>query len=195
MKQGPFAQAGCVVPAVNAPTTPSDCRPATPPLPVHGYRRSIASRPPQARSRDGSPQFRSQPCDRSDPPTPGSSWAPAPGPKVPSVAFTLFRRARLSLVPPSPGGVPVGAAGFTSCYGPATRHLSQMRGLTPRFDRKDLSLRRGPRYQGPWRLPGPNSHRLADLSFTLGLNLSHHLPFLSESPRATWAHLNEYPHR
>jgi len=26
---------------------------------------------------------------------------------------------------------------------------------------RDLARRRGPRYRGPWRLPGPDSHRLA----------------------------------
>src|SRR4029453_5558249 len=29
---------------------------------------------------------------------------------------------------------------------------------------RDLARRRGPRYRGPWRLPGPDSHRLAAVS-------------------------------
>src|SRR6266508_6041418 len=37
-----------------------------------------------------------------------------------------------------------------------------------RFDGRDLSCRREPRYRGPWRLPGPDSHRLAALSLSLG---------------------------
>src|SRR4029453_9313569 len=34
--------------------------------------------------------------------------------------------------------------------------------------RRDLARRRGPRYRGPWRLPGPDSHRLAAVSLSLG---------------------------
>jgi hypothetical protein len=34
--------------------------------------------------------------------------------------------------------------------------------------RRDLAQRREPRYQGPWRLPGPDSHRLAALSLSPG---------------------------
>jgi hypothetical protein len=34
--------------------------------------------------------------------------------------------------------------------------------------RRDLTRRREPRYRGPWRLPGPDSHRLAALSLSLG---------------------------
>jgi hypothetical protein len=33
---------------------------------------------------------------------------------------------------------------------------------------RDLARRRGPRYRGPWRLPGPDSHRLAAVSLALG---------------------------
>src|SRR6266511_3567375 len=43
-----------------------------------------------------------------------------------------------------------------------------------RFDGRDLSCRREPRYRGPWRLPGPDSHRLAAVSLSLGLRLVHH---------------------
>jgi len=56
------------------------------------------------------------------------------------------------------------AAGFTSCCGlvscPAplrTRPLDHARGL---------------HYRGPWRLPGPDLHRLAVLSFSLGYVMS-----------------------
>lgn len=42
--------------------------------------------------------------------------------------------------------------------------------------------RRGPRYQGPWHLPGPDFQRLADLSFSLGLYLSHHLTSTLQAP-------------
>ena len=33
---------------------------------------------------------------------------------------------------------------------------------------RDLARGRGPRYRGPWRLPGPDSHRLAAVSLSLG---------------------------
>jgi hypothetical protein len=42
----------------------------------------------------------------------------------------------------------------------------QLRCAPPR--RRDLARRRGPRYRGPWRLPGPDSHRLAAVSLSLG---------------------------
>src|SRR5215218_4571548 len=42
----------------------------------------------------------------------------------------------------------------------------QSRRAPPR--RRDLARRRGPRYRGPWRLPGPDSHRLAAVSLSLG---------------------------
>src|SRR6266542_3254321 len=42
----------------------------------------------------------------------------------------------------------------------------QSRCAPPR--RRDLARRRGPRYRGPWRLPGPDSHRLAAVSLSLG---------------------------
>ena len=48
------------------------------------------------------------------------------------------------------------------------------RGVTSRFDRQVLTRRRGPRYRGPWRLPGPDFHRLADTE--LVARLHHHHP-------------------
>src|SRR6266498_412718 len=47
--------------------------------------------------------------------------------------------------------------------------------LSLRFDGQDLSRRREPRYRGPWRLPGPDLHRLAAVSLSLGVRLVHHL--------------------
>jgi hypothetical protein len=44
--------------------------------------------------------------------------------------------------------------------------------------REDLSSRRGVNYRGPWRLLGPDLHRLANASLSLGL-LDHHLLFTS----------------
>src|SRR5918993_5704006 len=42
----------------------------------------------------------------------------------------------------------------------------QLRCAPPR--RRDLARRRRPRYRGPWRLPGPDSHRPAAVSLSLG---------------------------
>ncbi len=43
-----------------------------------------------------------------------------------------------------------------------------LRGVVAPLRRRDLARRREPRYRGPWRLPGPDSHRLAVLSLSLG---------------------------
>ena len=43
------------------------------------------------------------------------------------------------------------------------------RGVVAPLRRRPLDRRREPRYQGPWRLPGPDSHRLAALNLSLGL--------------------------
>ena len=51
------------------------------------------------------------------------------------------------------------AAGFTSCCGLVTCSAPLR---TPPLDDA-----RGPHYRGPWRLPGPDSHRLAALSLSL----------------------------
>ena len=47
--------------------------------------------------------------------------------------------------------------------------------------RQPLNQRREPRYQGPWHLPGPDSHRPADNSFTLGHHNIRNLPSIETS--------------
>src|SRR6202030_4067784 len=42
------------------------------------------------------------------------------------------------------------------------------RGVVAPLRRRPLDRRREPRYQGPWLLPGRDSHPLAALRFTLG---------------------------
>src|SRR4029450_8806598 len=56
-----------------------------------------ASRTPQARGHRGPLQFPRHPSDRSTPPTPEGSLAPAPGSQVPSMAFAIGIQARLPL--------------------------------------------------------------------------------------------------
>ncbi len=46
--------------------------------------------------------------------------------------------------------------------------LAPIRDVVAPLRRRDLARRREPRYQGPWRLPGPDSHRLAAMSLSLG---------------------------
>ena len=98
MKQGCFAAPSCVVSVVLATTTPSDSLPARCDFPLG---RLYASSPPgpQSRGRVGSPQFLRQPSDRSTLSAPRGSWAPAPGSKVPSMAFARPQRARLPFAP------------------------------------------------------------------------------------------------
>jgi hypothetical protein len=75
------------------------------------------------------------------------------------MAFTLEEQARL-LLDPRMWVRRNDAAGFTSCCGLVSRSVPLR---TPPLDDA-----RGPHYRGPWRLPGPDSHRLAALSFSLG---------------------------
>jgi hypothetical protein len=111
------------------------------------------------RRRDGSLQFQGHPSDHSTPPAPGGSLAPAPSSLVPSMAFAHWGWARLLLVRAGTDRRD-DAAGFTSCCGLVscsaplrTRSLDHARELC---------------YRGPWRLPGPDSHRLAALSLWIG---------------------------
>jgi hypothetical protein len=41
-------------------------------------------------------------------------------------------------------------------------------GVVAPLRRRDFAQRREPRYQGPWRLPGPDFHRLAALNLSPG---------------------------
>jgi hypothetical protein len=59
------------------------------------------------------------------------------------------------------------AAGFASCCGPVGCPPRTGGGLPPPRHR-DLARRRECCYRGPWRLPGPDSHRLAAVSLSLG---------------------------
>jgi hypothetical protein len=62
--------------------------------------------------------------------------------------------------PRSRGGFSDDAAGFASCCGPV--------GCSTPLRTRLLGHARGLRYRGPWRLPGPDSHRLAAVSLSLG---------------------------
>jgi hypothetical protein len=100
MKQGSFPPAGLCCPEPSAgTTTPSDSLAAARHFPVvAGYRRALLPEP-AARGRGGPLQFPRHPSDRSTPPTPEGSLAPAPGSQVPSMAFASGIQARLPLGP------------------------------------------------------------------------------------------------
>ena len=49
-----------------------------------------------------------------------------------------------------------------------TGQLHTPKGVVAPLRRRPLDRRREPRYRGPWRLPGPDSHRLAALNLTPG---------------------------
>ena len=121
---------------------------------------------PQARDRGGSLQFPGQPSDRSTPHTPGSSWAPAPGSLVPSVAFAVKVPARLPLGPLPRVSLTAPQASLHAADRPVATPLYG--GVVAPLRLRDLARRREPRYRGPWRVPGPDSHRLAVLSLSLG---------------------------
>ena len=82
-----------------------------------------------------------------------------------SIAVAIVMSAAVSV-----GGICMSAAGLVrmasgirvvaSRCGPASRSAP--------LRRRPLDRRRGLRYQGPWRLPGPDFHRLAVVSLSLG---------------------------
>ncbi len=137
-----------------------------------------ASRSPQDRGRVGPLQFPTQPSDRSTPPTPTSSSAPAPRSRC--LPWPSPCSYGLGSLYPRSHGQNDDVAGFASCCGPADCS-TPLRG-------RPLDRHRGLRYRGPWRLLGPDSHRLADVSLSLDhLMSSGHFSFRSRRP-SFWTH-------
>jgi hypothetical protein len=78
------------------------------------------------------------------------------------------------------------AAGFASCCGPVGCPPRTGGGLPPPRHR-DLARRRECCYRGPWRLPGPDSPRLAAVSLSLGYPVA---PSLRSHRRPSyWTHI------
>ena len=75
-------------------------------------------------------------------------------------------RARHPLGPLTRVSVTTPQASLHAADRPLARPLTGT--LLLRFDGGVLTRRREPRYRGPWRLPGPDSHRLATVSLSLG---------------------------
>ena len=71
------------------------------------------------------------------------------------------------------------AAGFTSCCGLVS--------CSAPLRTRPLDHARGLYYRGPWRLPGPDSHRLAALSLSIGYVTTTSTSLLSWRP-ISWTH-------
>jgi hypothetical protein len=93
------------------------------------------------------------------------------------MAFAKSTQARHPLAPPKAGSLH-DAADFASCCGPASCSTP----LRPR----PLGRTRGFHYRGPWRLPGPDSHRLADESLRSDAMIT---PLCSWRP-SCWTHVD-----
>jgi len=75
------------------------------------------------------------------------------------MAFAQIPRARLSLSPAFAGHM-------TTLQ--ASLHDADRQIAPPRFGPRHFGRPRGLHYRGPWRLPGPDLHRLVVVSFSLG---------------------------
>jgi hypothetical protein len=84
---------------------------------------------------------------------------------MPSVAFALPKQARLLLVPLARTGTTTLQASLNVAdWSVATPTMGCRRSASTSASRPPS----GASYQGPWRLPRPDLHRLAALSFSLG---------------------------
>jgi hypothetical protein len=120
MKQGPFAPGRLCCPPPHSYYDPLRLLSAGCHFPGSPVIDSTASQPPQGRGRGGPLQFPRQPSNRSTPPAPGGSLAPAPGPID---AVHGLRPRETGSAPPCPAhraGVPNDAADFASCCGPVS---------------------------------------------------------------------------
>jgi hypothetical protein len=169
MKQGPFALAGLCCPGRHryyGPLgLPLGCRP------LHG---AAAYRPALLPSPAGTGPRRVSPVPR-------TTFWPFHAPyaerflrtrsRLPG-AFHGLRPVRAGSAPPwPPQAVNIDdAADFASCCGPA-RRSTPLR-TPPLGDARGLS------FQGPWHLPGPDLHRLAALSLSIGFALTISAPDL-----------------
>ena len=167
MKYGPFAPGGLCCPAAQhyyGPLRlPLDRPNHFPGSPVIGRHRFPSPR--RRRSRDGSPEFPGRPSARSTPITPEGPSAPASGSQAPSMAFTVVQPARHPLFPPAGGTFDDAYSGFTRVADRTVAHAL--------LRTRPLDHARGHHYQGPRRLPGPDSHRQAALNLSLLRHVDH----------------------
>ena len=160
MKRGPFPMR----PAFPTPEyydplrLPLDRPPHFPGSPVIGGA-SLPADPAGWRGRDGSPEFPGRPSARSTPNTPEGSSAPAPGQeRFPWPSPNTHRLGTLFLRPKT--------AVSNDAYSGFTRVADRAVDPAP-LRTQPLDHARGLHYQGPRRLPGPDSHRQAALNLSL----------------------------
>jgi hypothetical protein len=167
MKQGPFPSAGlcCPVPS-GGTTTPSDSLVAACHFPaLTGYRQALLPEPRRLGATEGLSSSHDnlptvpRPLRRRVP------WHPLQAPRC--RPWPSPSEYRLGSLLAACAVILNDAAGFASCCGPVGCPPRTGGGLPPPRHR-DLARRRECCYRGPWRLPGPDSHRLAAVSLSLG---------------------------
>src|SRR5215216_7805419 len=101
------------------------------------------------------------------------------------MAFATGIQARLPLGPLARGFLTTLQASLHAADRPVARPVS--RGGLPPPRPRALARRRECCYRGPWRLPGPDSHRLAAVSLSLGYVVA---PSLRSHRRPScWTHI------
>src|SRR5215211_3764827 len=167
MKQGPFPPAGLCCPRPSSgTTTPSDSLVAACHFPtLAGYRQALLPEPRRLGATEGLSSSHDnlptvpRPLRRRVP------WHPLQAPRC--RPWPSPSEYRLGSLLAACAVILNDAAGFASCCGPVGCPPRTGGGLPPPRHR-DLARRRECCYRGPWRLPGPDSHRLAAVSLSLG---------------------------
>ena len=162
-KQRPFPHRRLCCPSGSTGTTAaSDALLASHPLPDHGYRAPCSGETPQSPGQRGPPQFPPPPSERSASSTPGSSS------RLRVQALHRFHGLR----PEGRGSAlpyPALAGTFTArqtSRDATDRSVAPPDGLsTLHFDAGRFPPTPAACYRAPWRLPGPDFHRLATTSF------------------------------
>jgi hypothetical protein len=170
MKQGPFAPSGLCCPADRHYYDPLRLPLDNPPFPGSaGYRKATLPGPQYPGSRRLSP-------------VPRTTFRPFHVPYAgrffddrsrSEIAFHGLRQTSTGSAPPWPArgrGLNDDAAGFTSCCGLVG--CTPPEGACHSTSTPPFRATPGVSYRGPWRLPGPDSHRLAALNLTPGYTFS-----------------------
>lgn len=166
MKQGPFSPSGLCRPADRHYYDPLRLPLGNPPFPGSaGYRQATLP----------GPQY---PGPRRLSPVPRTTFRPFHAPYAgkffddrsrSEIVFRGLRQTSTGSAPPWPArgrGLNHDAAGFTSCCGLVG--CTPPRGACHSTSTSPFRATPGVSYRGPWRLPGPDFHRLAILSLSSG---------------------------
>jgi hypothetical protein len=167
MKQGPFPPAGLCCPAPSGgTTTPSDSLVTACHFPVvAGYRQALLPEPRRLGATEGLSSSHDNLPTVPRPRRRRVPWHPLQAPRC--RPWPSPSEYRLGSLLAACAVILNDAAGFASCCGPVGCPPRTGGGLPPPRHR-DLARRRECCYRGPWRLPGPDSHRLAAVSLSLG---------------------------